>query len=135
MCMSDSVLDCAVCQRWIISFMASGPSRRSVDGVAPYQVFAVFGYDPSQGAPLRVPSRFGIAEGLESLLAIDHFAALVIVKFLKLHGFNSLFRFGTQMLKCYLPNYFSGFNSSIKNLTKVLKQGAIFRLPTVSRLR
>ena len=33
--MSDNVLDCAACQRWIVSFIASGPSRRKVEGAQP----------------------------------------------------------------------------------------------------
>jgi hypothetical protein len=57
--------------------------------VAADKIFVPFGLRPGQGAALRVERRLGFPQGLETLLAIDCLAALIVVKLLKMHGFNS----------------------------------------------
>jgi hypothetical protein len=71
---------------------------------AAHQIFAILRHNPGHGSALLIPRRFGFTQRLESLLAVDHFAALIIVKFLKLHGFNSSSRSGSEVLKLTLSN-------------------------------
>ncbi|MGY3463376.1 hypothetical protein ACVW0I_000247 [Bradyrhizobium sp. LM6.11] len=70
--------------------------------VAPDEVFVAFGLYPGQGTAMNIGRLLGIPQGLKALLAIDHLAALIIVKLLKIHGFNTSISLTSQLLKLYL---------------------------------
>jgi hypothetical protein len=71
---------------------------------------------------VRIPRLFGLSQGLKSLLAVNQFPALVIVKILKLHCFNSSSDFPPEVLKRNLVSNFSSFNTILLNAPKVLKR-------------
>jgi hypothetical protein len=73
---------------------------------------------------MRVICLLGVPQGLKALLAVDHLAALIIIKLLKIHGFNTYGRFRSSLLKLYLASKVKGFNSSGRILPKLLKLGA-----------